>query len=790
MNSETLWYRKPARGYIHAMPVGNGRLGAMVLGGVTSERINLNEDTLWSGFPRTNAITNAYERYTRRIRQKILKEDDMYGAEDLADKLQGPYNESYLSAGEFVLHFAHSPDVKDYRRGLDMRRAVAFVEYECDGVSYRREVLACAPDDVLAVRLTASKRGALTFTGTLESLIRHTTRAEGERFSLFGRAPRHVEPLYLERDYGDPQAIVYDEVWEGTKGLRFETLAEICPIGGSLKTDEHGFCVTGADECVIYLWIGTNFNHERFSCDSLGLAYSIEDMDLDGRAKEAIRHAKRDGFEALYRRHIADAQSYFDRASLSLDADPALNDLPTDERKARYDGGASDVGLEQQAFDFGRYLLYSSSREGTQAANLQGIWCWQIRPQWSCNYTVNINTQMNYWGVEVLNMPECHLPLIAMIDELTHTGAVTAKSLYNARGFCTHHNTDLWRSACPIGMGETDCKWSLFVSGGIWLALHVYEHYCFTRDREFLRRYFHILKGAALFALDMMCDIGGGYLGMCPTTVPERRFYRNDGVSFSVGAGSTLDYELVGELFCAVRSALRDLSLDEKELLCEIDEAQKKFPPLPIKDGTLQFWQTEAVPEEYMWVNVLFGLYPGHSLCPTDEEMMRVARKTMEEQDVRTGAFSNAWSAGIWARLRDGERAYSLLRYHLTNAMEDSLLGLNRNGGKDIFQIDSNLGLIATVAETLLYSDERKISLLAALPREWKSGSMRDFKTRCGCTVSLVWKDLRITELSISSRNAITLDVELCDRERMLSVSLEAGETIHLIKDGEIHEKQ
>lgn len=787
MKNEILWYRKSAKDFVHGIPLGNGRLGAVVTGGVAEERINLNEETLWSGFPRTNSIDNAYDRFVRRLRKKILEEGDDYGAEDLADRLQGPYTESYLSAGELVLEIAHGDTVSDYRRGLDMRRGVSFTAYRVGDVTYTREYFCTAADGLIVLRLRADKEGALSFTATLDSMIRHETVLEEDTVILSGRAPRHVEPQYLERGYGDPQAIVYDEVWEDSKGLRFCEVLRAVPTDGTLTRQNGALCLSGATDCVLLLWLGTDFKPTCRISGNDRYDYRDKELDLAARGRAVISAAVAKGYETILSCHEADMRALFDRVSLSLAYDKALDELPTDERKARYDGGASDAGLEKQMFDFGRYLLYSCSRVGTEAANLQGIWCWLLRPQWSCNYTLNINTQMNYWGAEVLNLPECHLPLFTFLRDLARTGKTTAQSLYRARGFCVHHNTDLWRCALPIGMGESDSKWSLFPTAGVWLALHIMEHYRFTGDRAFLSEYFPVLKGACLFALDMLCEMQGGALGICPATVPERRFTTPAGDEFSVGVGSTFDYELLHELFDDAREAIALLALPEEELLAEMDAAQKRFPALPTdKNGIIADWQRDAEPEPYLWVNVLFGLYPGR--CLQNEKLLSAAavRRTLAWRDAPSNTFSNTWSAGAWARLKEGERAYRCLRHHSKRAMLNSLLGINRNGGGEVFQIDANLGAIAAFAEMLLQSDEHSITLLPALPAEWKSGEIRDFCTRSGVRVTMRFEDGAVRELTLFA----TRDAELVLRAngQEIAIRVRENERKTVIKEGVCYE--
>lgn len=311
-----------------------------------------------------------------------------------------------------------------------------------------------------------------------------------------------------------PQAVSYDTTWEGQKGLKFECQVKIVCGDGVVRADANGFSVTGATEAIVYLWLGTNYNTHRFDTPDALWQGQDDSIDLEGRGRRALDAAAAKGWAKVRAAHVADMQEHFSRVQLDIDYDKSLDALATDERRHRYALQGCDAGYEKQFFDYGRYLLYSCSRPGTQAANLQGIWNWQLRPAWSGNYTTNINAQVNYWGAETLGMPECHMPFMRLLDEITHTGALTARNLYNARGWCAHHNIDLWRSTCPIGLGHSDCKWSLWPTGGLWICQHIWEHYLFTLDLDFLRQYYHVLKGAALFAIDMLCDLPNGYKGI------------------------------------------------------------------------------------------------------------------------------------------------------------------------------------------------------------------------------------------------------------------------------------
>ena len=778
MKNSVIFYKKPALRYLDAMPVGNGHLGAMVCGGTATEKINLNDDTLWSGFPRPNYIDNAYDRFTVRLRKKILEEGDYYAAEDLADRLQGHYNESYISAGELLIDFDGIEEVCDYIRGLDMRNGVAFTSFSAGGTNFKREVFASAPDKVIVVHLTSDKKASATV--SLDSMIRHTNSCTPDGISLCGRAPRHIEAEYLEYTSSCREAIVYDEVWERQKGLRFECHARAVSDGACEYKDGKIF-ITDAKDTTIYLFIATNFNPDVFSKGHTVEDYCFPDMDITSVAEKVLDDALTMGYEKILSRHISDMNEYFDRVDFAPEYDKALDELPTDERKKKYSESGKDAGFEKQLFDFGRYLLYSCSRPGTQAANLQGIWCWQMRPAWSCNYTININTQMNYWGVEIANMPECHLPLMDFLNDISYTGKDTASGHYNARGFCAHHNVDMWRSTIPVGEGETNCMWSIFPTGGLWLSLHVWDHYLFTEDVEFLKKYYHILKGSALFAIDMMCDMGGGVLGICPATVPEHRYKKPDGTVFAVGAGSTFDYELVTELFDYTKTAASLVGDDDADFIAEMENVIKHIPPIPVDSkGEISDWQFECEPSPYLWLDKLYGLYPGFCLTQMGDNVLAAAKKTLDVNDQTTNSFGNCWYSGAWSRIGRADKAYEKLEYHFKHGTFDSLLGLNTSYPESVFQIDSNLGIVAAVGEMLIHSTPSKIILLPALPQAWQEGNVKGLRTRCGCAVCVEWEKGMLKKAIITSEKdrIITVSNGVDGKEK--KITLAAGVAVEV----------
>ncbi len=665
----TLWYQTPAKQWINALPVGNGRLGAMVFGGIQQERLQLNEDTLWSGGPRDWNNPRALS-VLPEVRRLIF-EERYAEANELARQMQGSYTESYQPLGDLLLDFqsANTVAVSGYSRDLDLDRAVATTRYTIDGATYTREVFSSFPDQMIVTRVTCDEPGKLNFTARLDSLHPCTTRIAAENtLILQGRAPAHVAPSYLRVE----NPVSYRE----EDGMRFEVQLRAIAVGGSLRGEGSGLHIAGADSVLLLLSAATSFA-------GFDKSPAREGRNASALASEYMQAARIQTYEALLQRHVEDHQRLFRRVTIDLGSSD-YGALPTDERllQCRIDQSLSredyltaaqahhDPQMEALLFQYGRYLLIASSRPGTQPANLQGIWNDMIRPPWSANYTLNINAEMNYWMAETANLGECHLPLFDLIAELSETGHKTAQVHYGARGWVAHHNSDLWRLSSPVGELHGNPVWTAWQMGGAWLCQHLWEHYLFSEDLNFLREQaYPLMKGAAEFLLDYMVDDGAGHLVTVPSTSPELEFLDADGRSVAVSMASTMDNAITWDLFTSCIDACRLLKIDA-EFVRQLEDARSRLYPYQIgARGQLQEWFRDFMEADvrHRHNSHLFGLHPGRQiLFEESPELIQAIRKTFELRgDLSTG-WSLAWKINLWARLQDGNHAYALIRYLLT----------------------------------------------------------------------------------------------------------------------------
>ncbi|MFI6679414.1 glycosyl hydrolase family 95 catalytic domain-containing protein [Kribbella sp. NPDC050470] len=760
--SHELWFTTAAPDWFEALPLGNGHLGAKVFGRVGEERIALNLDDVWSGDgPRTLTVTDGPQALAD-VRRLLLDERDQLAATERTRALQGPLVESYQPLADLLIRTAGEPqELEDYRRSLDLRTGTAAVEYTVDGVRFRRETYVSTPDQVMVWTITADRPGSIDL--DLELTSQHPIRAEAAdgTYGVVGHAPSDLTIEYRQ----SPDPIRYEE----GRGIGFGVALQVHNAGGTAVVSEAGVSVRGADSLTVLLSAASTFAGWKVPPGRDPLVALREATDVFGNVS----------LEKVRERHVDDHTALYERAELQFGES---RDLPTDERIRAVAAGGTDPDLVALTFNFGRYLLMASSRPGTQAANLQGIWNQDRRPMWASDWTNNINTQMNYWPADLTGLGECFDPLTDLIEGLAESGAETARILYDAPGWVSHHNADIWRATWPVGEGGDDPVWAMCATCGVWLTAHLMEHYRFQLDLEFLRnRAYPLIAGAAEFVLAMLVEDQDGRLQFIPSTAPEHHFVLPSGDKASVDLTSTYDIWLIRELFANLLEAEAALDLGS-DLAARARQARERLPEIgTTPDGRLLEWPTDWQPSEtdHRHQSHLYGLYPGVEIDPTrTPEWAAAAGASLElrTKGATNGGWTAAWLVALWARLLKPEKASAVIQDYLSRLVSDNLL--HRDG--DIFQIDANFGMTGCIPELLIQSHTDTIRLLPALPADWPDGSFRGLRARGGLVFDVSWRGGVLVAASVVAAQSGTYRIALPSGER--TVSLEVGQKMDLVR--------
>lgn len=748
LTSLSLWFQQPAKYFEETLVIGNGRLGGIIYGGTTTDRIALNDITLWTGEPDLQPTFPYAYRDLPAVR-KALAQEDYKKADELNKKIQGHYSQNYQPLGDLYIDYLEpGEEIRSYRRELNLENAQATISYLRGWSAQQTDYFASSPDSVIVIRLQSKSPKGINARIRLTSQLPHQTKSADGRITSDGYAAYMSYPGYHRPE--DGKAFYYDP----NRGIHYRTIIQPVCQDGEVTCQDSTLVLKGVHEALLLVTNATSFNGPEKDPVKQGRPYQQD-------ADRIIKRAMTKSFDQLQKKHQQDYKALFNRVSLNLgQTDEQIRQLPTDLQLMRYtQNQEKNPELEALYFQFGRYLLISCSRTSGVPANLQGLWNEQLLPPWSSNYTSNINLEENYWAAETTNLPEMHMVLMDFIQNLTRTGAQTARAYYNVKqGWCLAHNTDIWAMTNPVGLQSGGITWANWNMGGAWVSTHIWEHYLFTRDRQFLEQYYPALQGAALFCMNWLVEKDGELI-TSPSTSPENEYKMPDGYEGASLYGGTADLAMTRECLTDALLAAKELGVDKAFQ----QKAQKTLARLrPYKKGSrgqlLEWYHDwEDLDWHHRHQSHLFGLYPGHQITPQGTpEVAQWAARSMEIKGDRTTGWSSGWRINLLARLGDAEGAYHMVRTLLRFVTPDKYREPDYSGGGGTypnlldahspFQIDGNFGGCAGIAEMLLQSTPEGYTLLPALPEQWKAqGEVHGLRTRTGKTISFAWKDGKVT---------------------------------------------
>lgn len=732
---DVLYMNRPATNWYEAFPLGNGRIGAMVYGGIFNERIQTNEDTFWAGGPRTLQKKEGWKNI-KQVRKLVTSGYTSEAEELINSEILGPYCHSYLPFADIIMRFV--PDmgeVTEYKRELDLSTGVLSVSYKLNGIDFRREYFISYPEQALMVKLSCGER-VLNVDIGLQSKMRHFSSVNKNVIYIHGQAPEIIWPHYEQND---------EVLYSDTCGMHFQARLVVSECDGELQKNGNSVSIRNSKKAVLAFIAATSFN--GFDKDPVA-----EGKDVDKVCSDYQKHIQQKKYDEIYTSHVKDFSALYKRVELFLGESKEC-ERPIDERIACYTPD-EDPALTALYFQFGRYLLISSSKPGTQPANLQGIWCDDMQAAWSCNYTLNCNLEINYWPVEVTNLSECHLPLMQLIKEVTVDGAKTAKALYNSPGWTVHHNTDLWRTTWPVGKSG---QWGIYQAAPAWLCQHIWNHYEYTQDEDFLHEYLPIMEGAAQFYLHTLQQTDEGYWVTNPSVSFENIYVKSDTTKGWVCRGPSSDMQMIRVLFDNIRKAEKELGV-RSAVLRKINKIYSRLSPLKIssRTGELQEWYDDW--DNYDDNNGQVG--HGWGLIASDlitlrktSDLAAAFRKTLDKRKPmyrsNGGSWTGSFAAGWWARLEEADSLQKTMDRHFEQAVYPNLMSQFHN----YFQIDGNLGFTYAISEMLLQSHSGEINILPALPSKYPNGYVRGLKVAGDHEVDIYWEKHIPTRITIKSQH-------------------------------------